>query len=111
MIAAVLFVMWEECFRRALHAVISPVPGEGLSSRAEVFFWIGRELSVVVAVLSGSPRFILSNFAAAIADSADDLLRSRQLRTALEQCAAHRLTTVQPDRTPDHFRCHPPIRA
>ena len=44
MIAAVLFVMWEECFRRALHAMVSPIPGEGLSSRAEVFFWIGREL-------------------------------------------------------------------
>jgi len=44
MIAAVLFVMWEELFRRALHAIVSPVPGEGLSSRAEVFFWIGREL-------------------------------------------------------------------
>ena len=44
MIAAVLFVMWEELFRRALHAIVSPVPGEGLSSRAEVFFWVGREL-------------------------------------------------------------------
>jgi hypothetical protein len=44
MIAAALFVMWGEFFRRALHAIISPVPGEGLSSRAEVFFWVGREL-------------------------------------------------------------------
>jgi hypothetical protein len=44
MIAAVLFIMWEECFRCALHAIVSPVPGEGLSSRAEVFFWLGREL-------------------------------------------------------------------
>jgi hypothetical protein len=44
MIAAVLFVMWGEFFRRALHSMISPVPGEGLSSRVEVFFWIGREL-------------------------------------------------------------------
>jgi len=44
MIAAVLFVMWEECFRRALHAIVSPVPSDGLSSRTEVFFWIGREL-------------------------------------------------------------------
>ena len=44
MIAAVLFVMWEECFRRALHAIVSPVPGVALSSRAEVFFWLGREL-------------------------------------------------------------------
>jgi hypothetical protein len=44
MTAAALFVMWEECFRRALHAIISPISGEGLSSRAEVFFWVGREL-------------------------------------------------------------------
>jgi hypothetical protein len=44
MIAAVLFVMWEEFFRRALHAVISPLLGEWLSLRAEMFFWIGREL-------------------------------------------------------------------
>jgi hypothetical protein len=44
MIAAALFVMWEEFFRRALHVIISPIPGEGLSSRAEVFFWVGREL-------------------------------------------------------------------
>jgi len=44
MTAAVLFVMWEECFRRALHAIVSPVPSDGLSSRTEVFFWIGREL-------------------------------------------------------------------
>ena len=44
MIVAVLFVMWEEFFRRALHAIASPVPGAGLSSRAEVFFWLGREL-------------------------------------------------------------------
>jgi hypothetical protein len=47
MIAAVLFVMWGEFFRRALHtmiSMISPVAGEGLNSRAEVFFWVGREL-------------------------------------------------------------------
>jgi hypothetical protein len=36
--------MWEECFRRTLHSIVSPVPGGGLSSHAEVFFWIGREL-------------------------------------------------------------------
>ena len=44
MIAAVLFVMWEEFFRVLSTPSISPVPGEGLSSRVEVFFWIGREL-------------------------------------------------------------------
>jgi hypothetical protein len=65
MIAAVLFVMWGECFRRALHAAISPIPSAGLSSRAEVFFWLGRELvwwwlvvglaAVVLAFLRQSP--------------------------------------------------------
>jgi hypothetical protein len=65
MIAAVLFVMWEECFRHALHAALSPVPGAGLSSRAEVFFWLGRELvwwwlvvglaALVLAFLRQSP--------------------------------------------------------
>jgi hypothetical protein len=65
MIAAVPFVMWEECFRRALHAAISPVPSAGLSSRAEVFFWLGRELvwwwlvvglaALVLAFLRQSP--------------------------------------------------------
>ncbi|HEY1431704.1 MAG TPA: glycosyltransferase 87 family protein [Stellaceae bacterium] len=44
MIAAVLFVMWEECFRRNLQLILCPVPGDGLSSRVEVFFWVGREL-------------------------------------------------------------------
>lgn len=43
MIVAVLFVMWEECFRHALHVIAGPIPNEGLS-RPEVFFWIGREL-------------------------------------------------------------------
>ncbi len=65
MIAAALFVMWEECLRRALHAIISPIPGEGLSSRVEVFFWLGRELvwwwlvvglvAVVLSFLRRSP--------------------------------------------------------
>jgi hypothetical protein len=44
MISVVLFVMWEEFFRRALHSVAAPAATNGLSSRAEVFFWIGREL-------------------------------------------------------------------
>jgi hypothetical protein len=44
MIAAVLFAMWEECIRRAVHAIAAPGPSEGLSSRIEVLFWIGREL-------------------------------------------------------------------
>ena len=43
MIVAVLFVMWEEFFRHALHMIAGPILNEGLS-RPEVFFWIGREL-------------------------------------------------------------------
>ena len=59
MIAALLFVMWEEFLRRALHAMISPAPGEGLSSRAEVFFWLGREL-VWWWLVVGLAAFVLS---------------------------------------------------
>ena len=42
MIAAALFLMWEEFFRRALHAIVTLVPNRGLIY-AEVCFWIGRE--------------------------------------------------------------------
>jgi hypothetical protein len=59
MIAAVIFVMWEECFRRALHAIIPPIPGEGLSARAEVFFWLGREL-VWWWLIAGLAALVLS---------------------------------------------------
>jgi len=44
MIAAVLFVLWDEFFRRALHAIVAPIPSEELRTRAEIFFWVGREL-------------------------------------------------------------------
>src|SRR5260370_1225196 len=44
MIAAVLFVMWEEFFRRALHIVAGESGTEGLSSRAQLLFCLGREL-------------------------------------------------------------------
>jgi hypothetical protein len=36
--------MWGELFRRILHDLVSPAAAEGLNSRAEVFFWLGREL-------------------------------------------------------------------
>jgi hypothetical protein len=42
MIVAALFLMWEEFFRRALHAIVTLVPNRGLIY-AEVCFWIGRE--------------------------------------------------------------------
>jgi hypothetical protein len=61
MIAAVLFVMWEEFFRRALHTIAAPTPGGGLSSRAEVFFWLGREL-VWWWLITGLAAFVLSHF-------------------------------------------------
>jgi hypothetical protein len=44
MITAVLFVMWEECFRHILHNLVAPGTSQGLSSPAEVLFWLGREL-------------------------------------------------------------------
>jgi hypothetical protein len=43
MTMAVLFAMWEEFFRRAVYAVVTLVPSEGMIS-VEVFFWMGREL-------------------------------------------------------------------
>jgi hypothetical protein len=65
MIIAVIFLMWEEFFRRALHAIAAPVANSGLNSRAEIFFWAGRELvwwwliaglaAVVVAVFRQVP--------------------------------------------------------
>jgi hypothetical protein len=44
MVAAVLFVMWEEFFRRILHGMAASGANPGLGSRAEVFFWVAREL-------------------------------------------------------------------
>jgi hypothetical protein len=44
MIAAALFLMWEECFRRAIHAIVTLVPNRGLVY-AEACFWIGREFT------------------------------------------------------------------
>jgi hypothetical protein len=93
MIAAVLFVMWEEFFRRALHAMISPVPGEGLSSRAEVFFWIGREL-VWWWLVVGLAALVLSHLRG--------LPIPRMTFSALAKCgprqkmAVRRFTTGQP---------------
>jgi hypothetical protein len=44
MIAVALFLMWEEAFRRALHAIAIQAPDSGLVY-AEVSFWIGREFA------------------------------------------------------------------
>lgn len=43
-IAAVLFVMWDEFFRRAIHALVVLFAGEEVRSRVDIFFWVGREL-------------------------------------------------------------------
>ena len=86
MIAAVLFVMWEEFFRRALHATISPVPDAGLSSRVEVFFWLGREL-VWWWLVVGLAALVLSHLRR-LPIPRDDLLRSRGMWNALEHGGA-----------------------
>jgi hypothetical protein len=86
MIAAVLFVMWEEFFRRALHAMISPVPAAGLSSRVEVFFWIGREL-VWWWLVVGLAALVFSHLRR-LPIPRDDLLRSRGMRNALKHGGA-----------------------
>ncbi len=42
--AGVLFVAWEQVFRRIDHAVTAYIPSEALRVRAELLFWLGREL-------------------------------------------------------------------
>ncbi len=44
MIAAVLFVAWEEPLRDAVHTIAVAIAGEWLRLRIELLFWIGREL-------------------------------------------------------------------
>jgi hypothetical protein len=44
MIAAVLFVAWEEPLRRAIHMIAAAIAADWLRPRVEVLFWIGREL-------------------------------------------------------------------
>lgn len=44
MVAVVLFVMWEEFFRRILHSIAAGTASQGVASRAEMLFWVGREL-------------------------------------------------------------------
>jgi hypothetical protein len=44
MIAAVLFVAWEEPLRRAVHMIAAEIAGDWLRPRIELLFWIGREL-------------------------------------------------------------------
>jgi hypothetical protein len=44
MIAAVLFVAWEEPLRRAIHMIAAAIAADWLRPRVELLFWIGREL-------------------------------------------------------------------
>jgi hypothetical protein len=44
MIAAVLFVAWEEPLRHAIHMVGTAIAADWLRPRVELLFWIGREL-------------------------------------------------------------------
>ena len=44
MIAAVLFVAWEEPLRRAIHMIAVTIAADWLRPRVELLFWIGREL-------------------------------------------------------------------
>lgn len=61
MIAAVLFVMWQEFLRRSLHTIAAPGQRQGLTSRAELFFWLGREL-VWWWLVAGLAAIILAYF-------------------------------------------------
>lgn len=42
--AGVLFVAWEEVLQRLDHAVTVYIPSEAIRVRAELLFWLGREL-------------------------------------------------------------------
>jgi hypothetical protein len=44
LIAATLFVMWDEFFRRALMAGLSQVPSPALANHCAMLFWVVREL-------------------------------------------------------------------
>jgi hypothetical protein len=44
MIAAILFVAWEEPLRRAIHMIAAAIAADWLRPRVELLFWIGREL-------------------------------------------------------------------
>ena len=79
MIAAALFLMWEEFFRRALHAIVAPISSEGLSS-PEVYFWIGREL-VWWWLVAGLAAIVLSYLRRLplVQDSIAPFCRSRAL--------------------------------
>jgi hypothetical protein len=60
MMAAVLFVTWEDCFRYAFHSVAAAIPGESVRLRAEALFWIGREL-VWWWLIAGLAAIVLSD--------------------------------------------------
>jgi hypothetical protein len=60
MIAAVLFVAWEEPLRHAVHMTSVTIVGDWLRLRVELLFWIGREL-VWWWLIAGLAAIVLSN--------------------------------------------------
>jgi len=58
-IVAVLFVMWDEFFRRSIHAMVALFTSDELCSRTDVLFWVGREL-VWWWLIAGLAAIVLS---------------------------------------------------
>jgi hypothetical protein len=59
MIAAVLFVAWEEPMRRAVRTIADAIASDWLRPRIELLFWIGREL-VWWWLIAGLAAIVLS---------------------------------------------------
>lgn len=57
--AGVLVVAWEQVFRRIDHAVTAYIPIEAIRVRAELLFWLGREL-VWWWLIAGLTAIVLS---------------------------------------------------
>jgi hypothetical protein len=97
MIAAALFLMWEEFFRRALHTLVSSAPSEGLSL-PEVYFWIGREL-VWWWLVAGLAAIVLLYFRQ-LPLARDSIAKFRHCRALLKIIGKW----GSPQHSPDHFR-------
>jgi hypothetical protein len=87
-IAAVLFLAWEEFFRRGLHALAVMAPTGGLGVRTEALFWLGREL-LWWWLIAGLAAIVLSQLSPAplVGDARagfSRLLRGRERPRAVE---------------------------
>ena len=58
-VAGVLLVAWEQVFRRIDHAATAYIPSEAIRVRAELLFWLGREL-VWWWLIAGLTAIVLS---------------------------------------------------